>query len=733
MEETVTLGKHLGATEVFTICSGTLIGAGIFLLPGLVSAKAGPASLLCFVIAGIIASCAALSICELSTGLPMSGGGYYFISRSMGPLFGSIIGWGAIFGLAFKGAFAFVGAGDYLNALVSVKPLFFAVAFCILFMLVNISGTRKSGILQNIVVFFLLFIFALFIARGMFSIHPSNFQPFFRGGFFSFMEATGMVFITYLGLVSASAIAEEVRDPGRNLPLGILSSIIGVTILYSLVMFVTEGLIPAGKLSSTLTPLVDAAETVAGPIGTVVIVLCGLLATLSTGNGVLLTSPRYSLAMGRDNLMPEWIARINKVTKTPSRSILVMGVFMCGLILTVNLENIAKLGSTFNILLFILVNSSVIILRKTYPAWYRPEFRSPLYPWIQIAGILGSAVFIPFMGLASIVTAVSLILFGAAWFYLYGRGKALPDYGLRDALRTLRQKSLSQLALVDYGNSIGKPTRLVVPIWFTQVPMQLLILAGYLAKHYKDRARMIYCAEMPSQTLAYAAEENLMDLDLKSYLLSMEDKMKARFDMATIYAPSRDCGFIDCAGANEANLALMEWPPMTGAIHSEFSSVLRRMPCDLAILVNRPMFPLKKILVAAAHPHHDLKLQLASIFANETKAEVTVFMVFPERTREFTQGDLVRQIESMADLAGHSVSPEVVLSDNAPKKIIERARECDLLIIGSPPRVNIMGNPLGSFVEQVILETDCAVLITREDSTTKQSKWQSLLDRVLIR
>ncbi|MBN2169269.1 MAG: amino acid permease, partial [Actinobacteria bacterium] len=476
MEESVSLGKHLGALEVFTICTGTLIGAGIFLLPGLISAKAGPAAILSFLIAGAVSGCAALSICELSTGLPMSGGDYFFISRSMGPLFGSIVGWGALMGLAFKGAFAFVGAGDYLNALVSVQPLLFAVVFCVLFMLVNISGTRLSGMLQNIVVFILIVTFSMFIARGLFSIRLSNFQPFFTGNIFSFMEATGMVFITYLGLTSASAIAEEVRDPGRNIPLGIMASIIYVTLTYSLVMFVTEGLFPAGRVSLSLAPLVDASEMLAGTAGIVTIVICGLMATLSTGNGVLLTAPRYSLAMGRDNLMPEWAAKINRLTKTPSRSILLMGAFMCGLILALDLENFAKLGSTFNIMLFILANASVIILRKTYPDWYRPKFRSPLYPWVQTAGILGSAVFIPFMGLSSIITTVALIAFGAAWYYFYGKFRALPDYGFRDAIRTLRQKTLSQLALMDLSNSIGKPTRLIVPIWFTQVPMQLLIL-----------------------------------------------------------------------------------------------------------------------------------------------------------------------------------------------------------------------------------------------------------------
>ena len=712
--ENVYLSKHLGAFEVFSISAGTMIGAGIFVLPGLIAAKAGPASILCFLISGLIAGCAALSVSELSTAMPKSGGSYFFVSRSMGAMFGSIIGWGSLLGLTFKGAFAFIGAGDYFEALLPVSPIITALALCALITAINTTGTSVTGRLQNLVVVFMSVIFLLFIVEGLFSIRLSRLEPFFRGSPFSFLEATGMVFITYLGLIKVTAVSEEVKDPGRNLPMGILSSVVFVTVLYTMVMFVTIGVLPLGTLYTSLAPIADAARSFAGPGGLIIMVLCGLMATISTGNAALLASSRYPFAMARDNLMPQWLAKIDGYLKTPARSILLVGVATFTLIALVDLESIVKLGSVFNMIVFALVNASVIILRKADPVWYKPAFRSPLYPWVQVLGIAGSLILIPFMGPASLIGALVLMAGGVGWYYLYGRGKALPEYGLRDAVRTLREKKASQLALATYDSSSHHSWRLLVPLWFSQVPGELLVLAGYLARHFDESVHLAYCTELPEQTPIAAVSEELAEpLDLKERLSHVEEDMKSHFQFTNLHAVSRDAGFVEMAQDYETDLTLMEWPPDTTHLRWELNRLIREMPCDMAFLLNRAMPGIERVLVASAIPEDRLKLTIAGAIAAEAGASVTVMRIYSPHSKEMTSGDMELRILRSGLLYGIPLQAKVVLTDDVPGAIAREASGCDLLIVGAPQENNWLGTPFGPVVESLIEMTQCPVLITR--------------------
>ncbi|MBU4174477.1 MAG: amino acid permease [Actinobacteria bacterium] len=725
------LSKHLGAFEVFSISSGTMIGAGIFVLPGLIAAKAGPASILCFLITGLIAGCAALSVSELSTAMPKSGGSYFFVSRSMGAMFGSIVGWGSLLGLTFKGAFAFIGAGDYFEALLPVSPIITALALCALITAINTAGTSVTGRLQNLVVIFMSVIFLLFIVEGLFSIKLGRFEPFFRGSPFSFLEATGMVFITYLGLIKVTAVSEEVKDPGRNLPLGILSSVAFVTVLYTMVMFVTVGVLPLGTLYTSLTPIADAARSFAGPGGFIIMVLCGLMATISTGNAAMLASSRYPFAMARDNLMPVWLSRVDDYLKTPARSILLVGVATFTLVLLVDLESIVKLGSVFNMIVFALVNASVIILRKADSSWYKPAFRSPLYPWVQVLGIAGSLILIPFMGAAAWISALVLVAAGIGWFYLFGRGKAQPEYGLRDAVRTLREKKASQLALASYDSSSHHSWRLLVPLWFSQVPGELLVLAGYLARHFDESVHLAFCNELPEQTpMAVADSGTAESLDLKECLAPLDEDMKPYFHLTNLYAVSREAGFVEMAEDYNTDLALMEWPPDTTHLRWELNRLIREMPCDMAFLLNRAMPGIERVLVASAIPEDRLKLTIAGAIAAETGASVTVMRIYSSQSKEMTSGDMELRILRSGLLYGIPLQAKVVLSDDVPGAIAREASGCDLLIVGAPHENNWLGTPFGPVVEALIEITQCPLLITRPPVTDSHRLPARLLKQI---
>ncbi|MFW5982294.1 MAG: APC family permease, partial [Halanaerobiaceae bacterium] len=224
------LGRNLGFFSVFAIGTGTMIGAGIFILPGIAISNAGPAAILSFVLGGLIAMATALSMAELATGMPKAGGTYYFISRAMGPAIGTVIGLGAWLALVFKGSFALVGLAEYAQSFLPVHLLIIAVISGLILLYINYRGAESSGSLQNGIVIGLFLILSLFILKGIDQMEYSNLKPLLPYGVSSIFTTTGLIFVSYLGITQLAAISEEVKDPSRNLPRAFIGSVFTVTL-----------------------------------------------------------------------------------------------------------------------------------------------------------------------------------------------------------------------------------------------------------------------------------------------------------------------------------------------------------------------------------------------------------------------------------------------------------------------------------------------------------------------
>ncbi len=415
-----------------------MISSGFFLLPGLAAAKSGPSVVLAYAIAGILILPAMFSKAELSTAMPRAGGTYYFLDRALGPMAGTIGGLGTYLALVLKTAFALIGIGAYLTIYVDlpIKPV--AISLTVAFMALNVFGAKETTGLQRILVTVLITVLIFFIVQGVFDlVNPSaelnlndTFTPFMPFGVGGLLSTVGFVFVSYAGLTKVASVAEEVDNPDRNIPLGMILSLATTTVIYVVGIFIIFTFVPTGALYQDLTPVASASKAFmhwpSPGIGLLLIVIAATAAFASTGNAGILAASRYPFAMARDRLVPASLARLGKF-QTPVPAILLTSGLIIFFIIALDEEGIAKLASAFQLFIFILVNFAVIVMRESKITAYDPGFESPLYPWMQIFGMIASLVLIIAMGWIAILFTIGIIVLCLIWFHYYARTRVVRD------------------------------------------------------------------------------------------------------------------------------------------------------------------------------------------------------------------------------------------------------------------------------------------------------------------
>jgi len=427
------LKKELTLYDVYAISTGAMFSSGFFLLPGIAAAETGPSVILAYLVAGVLILPSMYSMAELSTAMPKAGGTYYFLDRSLGPLAGTVGGLGTWLALVFKSAFALIGMGAYLAiyANVPIKPL--AAALAVAFGVLNVVGAKESSWLQRVLVTILVAVLAFYGAQGVLSVLGGQsagtgaieeFSPFFTEGARGFLATIGIVFVSYAGLTKVASVAEEVQNPDRNIPLGMGLSLLTATSIYVIGVAIMVAILPAEDLHADLTPVYTSGEVFFNwlpyALGPVLIVVAAIAAFASTGNAGILSASRYPLAMARDRLLPESFASIGRFN-TPTRSIVVTVVLMLLVIFGLDEEGVAKLASAFQLLIFALLNFAVIVMRESQIPSYAPGYRSPLYPWMQAAGIAIPGFLIAEMGTLAIVFTGVVVAAGIGWYFYYAR------------------------------------------------------------------------------------------------------------------------------------------------------------------------------------------------------------------------------------------------------------------------------------------------------------------------
>jgi len=437
--------KGLGFWDVFCIAAGAMISSGIFVLPGLAFLLVGPAMVISYLIAGSLALIGVFSVIELATAMPKAGGDYYFLTRSLGPLVGTVSGLLSWFALSLKTAFAVFGLAEVVFLLSGGRVPLFATAVPVTFFFVflNIKGTEAAAKFEVVLVFALLLLMGGYFVIGAPNIQLSHFRPFIveGGGIKAILSTAGFVFVSFGGLLKTATIAEEVRNPRKNIPAGFIAATVAITFLYALLLTVTIGVLPADELAGSFTPIADTARIFAGPVGYIAITVAAVLAFITTANAGIMSASRYPLALGRDNLLPPFTAKVNRQGSPTVAIVLTGAVILAALLL--DIEKLVKAASAVVISSYILSAAAVLVMRKSKLTNYRPTFRVPFCPWLPMFGIACFSFLIYDMGMAAVEISLGLVVLGLLTYFLYGRKRSNMDYALLHLAEGVVNRDLS--------------------------------------------------------------------------------------------------------------------------------------------------------------------------------------------------------------------------------------------------------------------------------------------------
>jgi amino acid transporter/nucleotide-binding universal stress UspA family protein len=745
------LRRELGFWAALTIGAGTMIGAGIFLLSGVAITLAGPAAIFSFIGAGVVCIITAASAAELATGMPTSGGDYYFVSRSLGPLFGAISGIGIWLSLTFAIAFYLFGTGEYLAEFLPVTPLWGAVAGGVLFIALNIIGAKESGGIQVVVVITLIAILGVYTLFGVFNIEQSNLTPFFPFGSGPVFSTTALVFISFLGFVKIAAVSEEIKEPSKNLPRALIGSVALVTVMYVLIVLVTAGMFPQEEIVQMRTPLTTAARTIFGPLGAAVLIFAGLLATMSSANASILAASRINLAMARDRMIPQWLSEIHPKRLTPYRAILLTGMLSLLFLFIDSLETLAEIASVLQLYSYAALNIGCVVLRVANPDRYKPSFRVPGTPFVQVFAALGCLAIILASGLLALAIILSLIILSLAWYYVWGRSRVNITYALAEFRQQWADAGwpvLFRPAVKHHAVTTGavtptvrvieanKPRRVMVALANPRHEADLLRLGRYLATGQQAGGAVygIHLVKVPLQTpLKMARDRFAQRPSIERTIGELAGQMDnagrvepgQRPIAQTAIQPVIDVAhdvfgsLIEETSRRQADLLLMGWRGgfnVSQIYNSPVQRIISDAPVDVAVLKNRGLERLESILIPwGGGPHAQLGLEFAVRIAQATGATIHLLRIArPNASVEREREALMESADTI--IAGYGRTEYRVEQADSITDSVQRVLDesvYDLVVIGASHEWRIRNVLFGSIPDIIADYSQHSVLMVR--------------------
>jgi len=745
----VSLSRDLGLFDITMIGVAAMIGAGIFVLTGIAAGEAGPGLLLAFLLNGLITLLTAASYAELGSCFPEAGGGYLWIKEGLSNIFGFLSGWMSWFAHSLACSLYALGFGTYAAHLLSLggfsllglpepqAAILLAVCIALLFSYINYLGASETGMVGNIVTLAKIAILAVFVLFGLRAMTNQNWQghfyPFLPRGLGGILGAMGLTAIAFQGYEIVAQSGEEVKDPKRNIPRATFLSVAIVVFIYLAVAFVALGAIDSGDLPTWLylgehaeVALVEAAKQLL-PGGAAVIIIGGLMSTMSALNATIYSSSRVSFAMGRDRNLPPFFAQVHSKHRTPQWAIAVSTGLVILMVIALPIKDVASAADIMFLLLFMMVNVAVISLRKKRPDLDR-GYKVPWLPFVPLVAI-GSQIFLALylFRLSPIAwyTTVLWIAGGLLFYYAYAS----------------RTEAMEELFEIIHEEVVAvKEYSVLIPVADEQQAHMLSILGSAIAKDQDGELFALHVVRVPLQL---SLSEGRHFLREGKPLLEEVIKHSTEVDVPvhTMIRMGHNVGkaIIDTAIKRQSNLILLGWPGYTESKDKAFGRVIdyvsRNPPCDLAVVRFRKREELRRILVpTAGGPNTSLALELAISqarqYEEQERIKPTITALYVVREGEEEKGRWAgRMLEQTVAPYDYPLETKVVTAPDVVTGILREAEGYNLVILGAT-REGLFEQLLwGAIPRRVAEECPKTVIMVKR----YQGPVRSWIRRVIIR
>jgi amino acid transporter/mannitol/fructose-specific phosphotransferase system IIA component (Ntr-type) len=708
------LERSLGLFAVVAISVGAMLGGEIFVLPAVAAQLTGPSLWLAYLVAALLVMPAALSKAELATAMPDSGGAYLYIERAMGPLSGTVAGIGLWLSLLLKSTFALAVLGSYLSLVVDVSTTIVGLCLLVFVSVLNVVGVRRVSAIQKYIVGGCLIVLTALLVIGRVKLPSASAGiEFMSGGITGFAAAIGLVFISYAGVTKIAAIAEEVRDVSRTIPLGMLISLLTIAALYTGLGWVLARAYTPDALAGSETPIATLALDAVGPWGSTVIAVTAVFALLGMTNAGLLAASRFPFAMARGQLAPPSLAKIDRRFVTPIPAIVLSAATMAVFLLTLDVVKIAKLASAFMIAAFMAVNLSVIIFRESRAKWYSPTFRAPLYPFLQGFGILAGGAILISLGTFPLLGIAIGVGVGSALYFGYGRRRV-------DRLGVLRQMTTRDDLLDDtrtQGVVVGgHSSQTTVALLGTEGSSEALVHLGLSLTPGEDLS-VLHLEEVPEQTdlnaLARGTDDRVDSIERRLVHLGEEHDVGVHFDV--VYTRDLRGTLYDHAALEHAQWVVMGWRDRSQRgiiVRDPLQWLTTHLPCNVALYRDAGIRTIRRIMAhAEPGPHDALVATTADSLAKLHGAEVTFINVVPTDVSDERLIELKEYHHQLGRLCKRPTKSEILRDDGDPTDALVRATaRYDLALTGAQTRPSLRSILHATPEEKLTEAAHCAVL-----------------------
>ena len=716
------LQRTLSLPGAIAVSVGGML-SGIFVLPGLAVGITGSSVWLAFLVAALCILPAVLSKSELATAMPKSGGTYVYIERAFGPLFGTIAGIGLWLSLLLKSAFSLVGLSFYLYVLIEVDESYtkyIALLALLFILLLNVFGVKKVEKTQLVIVTISVLSLITIVFFGFNSFDSKLMEPVFSEGGSGFIAGVAFLYISYAGVTKIAAVAGEIKNPEKNLPRTMIISLLLITTVYVLVAMVLVGNVDQSVLSTDIKPIHTLFQTIGGDYFGYFAAVVGVITLMSMANSGVLASSRFPFAMAKDKMMPGFLGLVNSKFMTPVAAILTTSLLIGLAIVYLDVIKIAKLASAFKVLMFIFNELSVIVLRETNAQWYKPSFRSPLYPYVQLFGIVSGIVLLAFLGIMPIVSVFGVFALGFIIFLIYGRNSdrsgVISNYGILSFLfrGSSSSKNSSSNKADNYEEMTDADAEIVVPLLGDETSTEMLV---EIAASINDKSKLntVNLIEIPNQTFLEAIDiDSPISESKKRRVLALKKTKQIDVSYESLTTHDVANSINNITGQSACKWLVMEWDGRESSgifVGNPIGWLLRNVNSSLALFKDNGIRSFSKVLIAIRPGRRNKRfIDVADKICRHFGASLTLLNIVSESD---SNQKIKRTEKSSSELISETKSKSVVKiikSNNPVEAISEESASYDLLILGTPEKDNWISVLFGAGEDRFVKKAACSVL-----------------------